>query len=156
MILEKMRIIDIRKEPEYSTVAIKYFQDKWATKESLKVYEDSINRSLETENPIPIWYLLESDKKIIGCCGIITNDFISCMDLYPWLCALYIEEGSRGSSLGKLLIEQCIEDVRKLGYNSLYLSTDHIGYYEKYGFKYIGTGYHPWGESSRVYEYKII
>lgn len=29
--------------------------------------------------------------------------------------------------------------------------TDHIGYYERYGFTHIGTGYHPWGESSRIY-----
>jgi len=34
----------------------------------------------------------------------------------------------------------------------LYLCTDHIGFYEKYGFKFIGTVYHPWGDNSRIYE----
>lgn len=29
---------------------------------------------------------------------------------------------------------------------------DYIGVYEKYGFQYIGQGYHPWGEESRIYQ----
>ncbi|WP_242491884.1 GNAT family N-acetyltransferase [Miniphocaeibacter massiliensis] len=119
------------------------------------VYDDCLRRSLKASSPIPLWYLLEDKGEIIGCCGIITNDFISCMDLYPWICALYIEEASRGNSFGKIIIDKCIEDTKKLGYNSLYLSNSHIGYYEKYGFKYICDGYHPWGESSRFYEYII-
>lgn len=150
-----MRIINVRKEPKYKELAIKYFQDKWASEESLMVYDDSINRSIKTKNPLPVWYLLEDKGEIIGSCGLVTNDFISCMDLYPWFIALYIEENKRGKALGRLLIDECIKETKEIGFTSLYLSTDHVGYYEKYGFKYIGDGYHPWGESSRVYEYKI-
>lgn len=32
--------------------------------------------------------------------------------------------------------------AKKGGFFHLYLCTDHIGYYEKYGFTYVGTGYH--------------
>ena len=73
----------------------------------------------------------------------------------PWLCALYIEDNYRGNSLGNLLISQIKIDVAKMGFNKVYLCTDHIGYYEKYGFIYIGTGYHPWGDSSRVYKCEV-
>lgn len=150
-----MKIINIRENPEYADIGIKYFQDKWATEETLMVYDNSIKRSLKANSPLPIWYLLEDNSQIIGCCGIITNDFISCTDLYPWLAALYIEENKRGNAFGKILIDKVIEDVTNIGFNSVYLSTDHIGYYEKYGFKYITDGYYLWGEKTRVYEYKI-
>ena len=77
------------------------------------------------------------------------------MDLYPWICALYIEEKHRGNAYGALLIEKAKEDTKAFGYRYLNLCTDHIGYYEKYGFKYIGQGYHPWEEESRIYQLEV-
>ena len=146
-----MKIISIKKSPEYTDEAIKYFQSKWASENSMNVYDDCIRNCITTSNPLPQWYLLVENNKIIGCAGLITNDFISRMDLYPWVCALYIDEDFRGKEYGSLLLEQAKQDAKESGFSNLYLCTDHIGYYEKYGFKYIGIGYHPWGDSSRIY-----
>lgn len=146
-----MNIISIKKQPEYASIVIKYFQEKWASKDSLKVYEDCINNCIISNSPLPQWYLLLNNDEIIGCAGLITNDFISRMDLYPWVCALYIEEKYRGNSYGSILLSEVKKDALNAGFKRLYLCTDHIGYYEHYDFNYIGTGYHPWGEESRIY-----
>ncbi|QYE99783.1 GNAT family N-acetyltransferase [Paraclostridium sordellii] len=147
-----MNIISIKKQPEYASIAIKYFQEKWASKDSLKVYEDCINNCIISNSPLPQWYLLLNNDEIVGCAGLITNDFISRMDLYPWVCALYIEEKYRGNSYGSILLSEAKKDALNAGFKRLYLCTDHIGYYEHYDFNYIGTGYHPWGDESRIYE----
>ena len=149
-----MKIISIRENPTYKDIAINYFQSKWPSVYPV-LYEDSINHSIDSPNPLPQWYLLEKDNEIIGCAGLITNDFISRMDLYPLLCALYIEEAYRGNAYAVLLIEKAKEDTRRAGFSRMYLSTEHVGYYEKYGFRYIGKGYHPWGENSRIYEIEV-
>jgi N-acetylglutamate synthase-like GNAT family acetyltransferase len=152
--LNNIRIISVRESPDYKEKAILYLQNSWP-KILPVIYEDCISNSLNAEQPLPQWYLLEKNKEIIGCAGLITNDFISRMDLYPWLCAIFIDEKQRGNAYGSLLIEQAKKDSKKYGFKYLNLCTDHIGYYEKYGFEYIGQGYHPWGEDSRIYQIKL-
>lgn len=145
-----MRIISVRENPEYRDIAIEYISSKWSAPRI--VYQDSITHCITTPNPLPQWYLLEKDDEIIGCAGLITNDFISRMDLYPWVCGVFIEEAHRGHAYASLLLERAKADSIKAGFKNLYLSTDHIGFYEKYDFHYIGQGYHPWDEESRIYE----
>lgn len=148
-----MRIISIKENPDWKDAAINYISSKWDAPRI--IYEDCITHCITTSNPLPQWYLLLEGSQIIGCAGLITNDFISRMDLYPWLCALYIEEDRRGNAYGLQLIKKVKQDTLKAGFENLYLCTEHIGYYEKYEFKYIGNGYHPWEEESRIYEIKL-
>lgn len=148
-----MKIISIRENPEYKDIAIQYFQEKWANENTKIIYEDCISNSITTNSPLPHWYLLlDSSEEIIGRAGLITNDFISRMDLYPWVCAVYIDERQRGNAYGSLLLAKAKVDAKEGGFSHLYLCTGHVGYYEKYGFSYVGQGYHPWGEDSRIYE----
>jgi N-acetylglutamate synthase-like GNAT family acetyltransferase len=149
-----MRIISVREQPEYKDKAIRFFQESWPMVYPV-IYEDSIHHSINAENDLPQWYLLETGNRIIGGAGLITNDFISRMDLYPWICAVFIAEDQRGNNYGKLLINMAKKDSKRFGFNYLYLSTEHIGYYEKFGFEYIGQGYHPWEEASRIYQIKL-
>lgn len=148
---KQLQVISLREKPEYRDKMIGYFQEKWASETSMMVYEDCLTSCIGARNPLPQWYLLEEDHVIIGCAGLITNDFISRMDLYPWFCALYIEESHRGHVYGKLLMDKAKADARLAGFSEIHLCTDHVGYYEKYGFSYVGMGYHPWGDSSRIY-----
>lgn len=153
-----MNLVSLREKPEMLEVFISYFQKNWANPDSMDVYDDCMRNAVLSDAKLPQWYLLLEDDtvnaRIVGCAGLIPNDFISRMDLYPWLCALFVEPDFRGNNYGKLLVERCILDADRLGYPEIYLATDHIGYYEHFGFEYIGTGYHPWGETSRLYSRK--
>lgn len=150
-----MKVFPLCENPEHVDVYIEYFQAKWATPDSMMVYDNCLRHGREPDR-LPQWYLLvDSDvfdrERIIGCAGLIPNDFVSRMDLYPWLCALLVEPDFRGHNYGSLLIERAVCDAARLGFDSIHCATDHCGYYEHFGFEFTGTGWHPWGETSRVY-----
>ncbi len=146
-----MELFSVREHPQMEALFIEYFQKRWASENSMAVYDDCIKNCVKTDSPLPHWYLLMEGDTVVGCAGLITNDFISRMDLWPWLCALYVEPEFRCKGNAGLLIAQCIKDAKAAGFEKLYLCTDHESFYERYGFEYMATGYHPWGESSRIY-----
>ncbi len=55
-----MKIISVNENPECKDRAIGYFQSKWASEQSMMVYEDCITHCITTSNPLPQWYLLRA------------------------------------------------------------------------------------------------
>lgn len=149
------KIISIKDNASYAQSAIDWFSSKWGI--DRKEYEKSFDDCLNKNESIPQWYLaIDENNEIVGGCGLIQNDFVDRTELSPYLCALFVEEKARGYALGGKLLFDARRDGAKLGFDKLYLCTDHTSYYEKYGWKHIGTGNHPWGDTSRIYEVETI
>lgn len=145
------RICRMREYPGGEDAAIVYYHDKWGRKENYRFFKDAIRHSGALPRGIPDFYVLLKGEDIIGCCGLIMNDFISRHDLYPWLCGLYVEEKERGKGLGNMLMQHAERQAKTAGYANLYLTTDHRDYYERYGWKFLGLGYDVSGAGSRIY-----
>lgn len=137
------------------TKAIDYIHTQWGTAQNYPYYVDAISHSDATATSIPQFYVLLCDQTIIGCYGLIINDFISRHDIYPWLCSLYIEPDYRGNRLSDMIFIHAREIVGSLGYEKLYLTTDHDGFYEKFGWQRMEDGYGINGDSCRIYYLSI-
>lgn len=144
------KIVSVRENPEYLDPAVDYFSSKWGI--GRETYLDCISHSIHTPRPLPRWYLLErNDGMIAGCYGLITNDFNSRQDLWPWLAALFVAESERGQSLGAKMLDHGRAEAARLGFGRLYLCTDLDSYYERYGWRYIANCWNL-GENVKVYE----
>ena len=153
MMKNEYKIISMNEYPGGLDEAIAYYHSKWGRENNYAFFEDAIKHS--NENDLPQFFVLLKDDRIVGCCGLIMNDFISRQDLYPWLCGVYVDESERNRGLGGKLLAHAEKEAKRVGYGTLYLITAHIGYYERYGWAYIGEGYEPSGESTRMYR-KIL
>ena len=142
-------IINLREHPAWLERAADYFSARWRIDRQL--YIDSMTDSLSTALPVPRWYLMLRGDAILGGCGLIDNDFMVRTDLSPWLCALYIEPEARGHELGAHLLAHVRHEAAALGIDTVYLNTDHVSYYERYGWRYLGDFPHQSGENARVY-----
>jgi len=145
-----VEIINMREQPQMLERAAEYFSSRWGIDKSIYVY--SINACISTIYPVPRWYLMLRGDEIIGGCGLIDNDFMTDTEFYPWLCALIVEPSERGKNLGAQLLNHVCTDAAKSGCEKVYLNTDHVGYYERYNWKYIGDFLHASGDNVRVYE----
>lgn len=50
---------------------------------------------------------------------------------------MYVKKEYRGKGYSKILNNAIIEEAKKLGYNKIYLKSDLINYYEKFGAIFI-------------------
>ena len=127
-----IRIIDV---PEMKERAAEWFHEKWGV--PLSAYIESMEEALKGVSSVPQWYVAVERDRIIGGMGVIENDFHNRKDLTPNVCAVYVEEDKRCQGIAGKLLEFVCEDMQKRGIDTLYLITDHIGFYERYGWEFL-------------------
>lgn len=90
------------------------------------------------EKRLPQTYGLFLDSKIIGIYQFGYEDLSVRPDIYPWLANVYIDESYRGKGYGRKLLETVNEIAQKnIDFDNIYLYTEHIGLYEKFGWVYV-------------------
>ncbi len=133
--MDRYHVVTLREVPEREKEAAAWFHGKWGVPEEayLACMDDYL--SGETEYG---WYLcLDEGGAIVGGLGVIENDFHDRKDLAPNVCAVYTEEAHRCRGVAGRLLDTAVEDMRDKGVSPLYLFTDHIGFYERYGWEFL-------------------
>ncbi|MCR5737341.1 MAG: GNAT family N-acetyltransferase [Eubacterium sp.] len=119
--------------PELKDEAAEWFHNKWGVpKEAYLECMDAFLNN-ETKNG---WYLCLDGDRIIAGMGVIDNDFHDRKDLSPNVCAVYTEEDYRCQGIAGNLLNLVVDDMKKRDVSPIYLVTDHIGFYEKYGWEF--------------------
>jgi N-acetylglutamate synthase-like GNAT family acetyltransferase len=131
--------------------AIKFYHAKWGNDKNYIFFADAIRHSSKAETGLPRFYLLLKQNEMVGCCGLVTNDFISRHDLYPWMAGIYVIKSERGQHLGNFMMRHAEAEAKIAGHSTLYLTTDHDGYYEKYGWERMEDGFELSGKPTRIY-----
>ena len=88
---------------------------------------------------------------LISFCTYARLDNIQPTDLTPWMGYIYTFPEHRGHHYLGYLFEEVERLARQDHVSQVYISTDHIGLYEKYGCEYLTEMEDVHGEPSRIY-----
>ena len=128
-------IKNIAGHPELASLAAQWFHEKWGI--PLEAYRESMEESMKGKASVPQWYVALEGNQIIGGLGVIENDFHDRKDLSPNVCAVYVEDEYRCRGIAGELLRYVCEDMEKRGIGTLYLVTDHVSFYERYGWEFL-------------------
>ena len=95
-------------------------------------------------------YLLTEGDKLVSFLTLAERD---CVDVPygPWIGFVHTAPEYRGSRRAGLVIDHACAQAAMQGAKQVYIATDHIGVYEKYGFAYLENRVDIYGEDSRIY-----
>ena len=148
-LLRKEVCIPVRDWPEAKEEIAVWFHERWHI--PLEAYRESIRDCLGKESGVPQWYAAVRGNRIIGGCGVIENDFHERKDLTPNVCAVYVEEEFRNQGIAGFMLEYVCRDMSEMGIETLYLLSDHTGFYERYGWRFLCMVRGSDGNLSRMY-----
>lgn len=126
--------IKLREYPQLKDRAANWFHAKWRV--PLDAYQSSMADCLSGRTGVPQWYLAMDGGNIVGGLGVIENDFHDRKDLSPNVCAVYVEPPYRCRGIAGSLLACVCDDLHTFGIDTLYLLTDHTGFYERYGWRF--------------------
>ena len=132
--MENVTYITLRERPELKDDAARWFHQKWGV--PVEAYLACMDAYLANKTEYG-WYLCLNGSKIVGGMGVIENDFHDRKDLTPNVCAVYTEKDYRCQGIAGHLLGLVVEDMRSKGISPLYLVTDHVGFYERYGWEFL-------------------
>ncbi len=131
--MDDYQYITLLEQPELKDTAAHWFHSKWGVPEA--AYLECMEAYLSGKTQLG-WYLCLCDGQIVGGMGVIENDFHDRPDLTPNICAVYTEEAHRKQGIAGKLLHMAVEDLRARGISPVYLVTDHVGFYERYGWEF--------------------
>ena len=100
-------------------------------------------------------FIMTDGEKLVSFCTLTKKDCIDDDSLFPWIGFVFTSPEYRGNRYSGRLVAYACNEAAAQGFENIYIATDHIGLYEKYGFEYIESRTDIYGEEGRIYCRKL-
>jgi len=132
-----MKVYNILEKKEYLKEVLDLELREWGTysKENLAKKINKVNELLKLKNFAKL-ILLDKDN-LVGFISLFPTDGEERKDLTPWYATMYVKKEYRGKGYSKILNDALLNYAKEKGYQKIYLKTDLINYYEKFGAIYL-------------------
>lgn len=100
-------------------------------------------------------YLLTENDVLLAFSALTKKDCIDAPERFPWIGFVYTYPDFRNRGYSRHLLDFICGEARLLGYEKVWLATDHENLYEHYGFTYLENCVDVFGENDRIYFRKL-
>ncbi len=90
-------------------------------------------------------------ERIVGMATIMKSDYYPLPEIYPWISTLFVSEEYRGRRISGKLINFANEYAKETGFQKTYIPSEHVGLYEKYGYRFLKDIVNYGGGTDRLY-----
>lgn len=91
------------------------------------------------------------DGEVCGYCTVAKTDCIPDAPYTPYIGFLFVGEPHRGHRLSERMIGFASDYLKGVGFDRVYLVSDHENLYERYGFAVIDRRMASWGAMQKIY-----
>ena len=134
-----LEIYNIKEKKKFLREVAELTQKEWGSKTNSKEeFEEKVNKKISKiinnfDNPLYCKLILLDNDVLIGFISIFPTDGEERKDLSPWYATMFVKDEFRGKGYSKILNDAILEEAKNRGFRKLYLKTDLINYYEKFG-----------------------
>ncbi len=149
----KMKILDLTDSSEQKQWIEKIRECDWgAAKYLADLLEQEQFKKLTGEGRLII---MTDEGELVSFCTLTEKDCVDDDTLFPWIGFVFTAPEYRGNRYSGRLVEYSCNKAIEQGFENVYIATDHIGLYEKYGFTYIESRIDKSNEMSRIYRRRL-
>lgn len=95
------------------------------------------------------------EDKIVGFCTFMKTDYYPENRYSPWISSIFVDEAYRGCRISEKMIKTVIAYAKEQGFSKVYIPSDIIGLYEKYGFEKIDKLQNYGGDIDNIFAKEI-
>ena len=138
-----LKIYNIKDKPEYIEEVAILTQNEWGSKTNTdEEYKAKISKKINKilsllDNTSYCKLILLEDTTLIGFISIFPEDGDDRKDLTPWYATMFVKKEFRGKGYSKILNDAILKEAKSRGFEKIYLKTDLVNYYEKFGATFL-------------------
>ena len=92
--------------------------------------------------PLPFCLVAHHDGEFVGTASVIASDMQECLELSPWVAAVWVEPQHRGQGVGTALIREALDRAFQRGFERVHLGAEAArrSFLERIGWELVEKG----------------
>lgn len=136
----RLIIDDLANHPHYVGSLAKWYHQAFShlTGElTIEQRQQFLNAHIKDKS-LPVSFIAINHQQLLGGVCLVESDIESHTAYTPWLSRIFVHRKARGQSVATRLIEHSVAHIKNLGYENLYLLTEHKQlFFSDFGFEEI-------------------